>query len=67
MVGQGRIQHRRQGGPARQTPGRPKADALKKLIALRPDLDIVKAVSRHGSRGWQSRINAVLREYLQNR
>jgi uncharacterized protein (DUF4415 family) len=51
--------------PAKR-PGRPKADAPKKLIALRLDPDIVEQFRATGP-GWQSRINAVLREYLQNR
>ncbi|SRR6266568_788295 len=51
--------------PARRS-GRPTADAPKKLIALRLDPDIVERFRATGP-GWQSRINAVLREYLQNK
>jgi uncharacterized protein (DUF4415 family) len=49
--------------PARR-PGRPKSDAAKKLIALRLDPDVIESFRATGP-GWQSRINAVLREYLE--
>ena len=45
-------------------PGRPKSDAAKKLIALRLDPDVIERFRATG-RGWQSRINMVLREYLE--
>ncbi len=48
--------------PAKR-PGRPRADAPKKLIALRLDPDIIERFRSTGP-GWQSRINAALREYL---
>jgi uncharacterized protein (DUF4415 family) len=51
--------------PAKR-PGRPKAEVAKKLIALRIDPDIIKGFRATGP-GWQSRINAALREYLQKR
>ena len=46
------------------TPGRPKSDAAKKLIALRLDPDVIERF-RATCLGWQSRINMVLREYLE--
>ena|SRR5690349_10190307 len=46
--------------PARR-PGRPRSP--KKLIALRLDPDIIERFRATGS-GWQSRINAALREHL---
>ena len=51
--------------PAKR-PGRPKSDAAKKLIALRLDPDIIERFRATGP-GWQSRINAALREHLQKR
>ena len=51
--------------PAKR-PGRPKSDTAKKLIALRIDPDIVERFRSTGP-GWQSRINAALREYLQKK
>jgi uncharacterized protein (DUF4415 family) len=51
--------------PAKR-PGRPKSDAPKKLIALRLDPDIIERFRATGP-GWQSRINAVLREHLEKR
>jgi uncharacterized protein (DUF4415 family) len=44
--------------------GRPKSDAAKKLIALRLDPDVIERFRATGP-GWQSRINMVLREYLE--
>src|SRR5436190_22402044 len=49
--------------PAKR-PGRPKSDAAKKLIALRLDPDVIERFRATGP-GWQSRINGVLREYLE--
>jgi uncharacterized protein (DUF4415 family) len=49
--------------PARR-PGRLKSDAAKKLIALRLDPDVIERF-RANSPGCQSRINGVLREYLE--
>jgi uncharacterized protein (DUF4415 family) len=43
--------------------GRPKSGSAKKLIALRLDPDIIGRFRATGP-GWQSRINAALREYL---
>ena len=51
--------------PAKR-PGRPKSEPAKKLIALRLDLDIIERFRATGS-GWQSRMNAALREYLDKR
>ena len=45
-------------------PGRPKSDNAKKLIALRLDPDVIERFRGTGP-GWQSRINMVLREYLE--
>jgi uncharacterized protein (DUF4415 family) len=43
--------------------GRPKSEAAKKLVSLRLDPDIIERFRATGP-GWQSRINAALREYL---
>jgi uncharacterized protein (DUF4415 family) len=51
--------------PARR-PGRPQSENTKKLVSLRRDPDIIERFRATGP-GWQSRINAVLREYLQKR
>ena len=51
--------------PARR-PGRPQSENAKKLVSLRIDPDIIKRFRATGP-GWQSRINAVLREYLDKR
>lgn len=51
--------------PARR-PGRPRSGTAKKLIALRLDPDIIERFRATGP-GWQSRINAALREYLDKR
>lgn len=48
--------------PARR-PGRPKSEAAKKLVSLRLDSDVVERFRATGP-GWQSRINAALREHL---
>jgi len=44
--------------------GRPKAEAKKTPINIRLDADVVEAFKATG-KGWQSRINRVLREYLE--
>jgi uncharacterized protein (DUF4415 family) len=49
--------------PAKR-PGRPKSDADKKLVALRLDPDVIERFRATGP-GWQSRINAVLREHIE--
>jgi uncharacterized protein (DUF4415 family) len=49
--------------PARR-PGRPQSETVKKLVSLRLDPDIIEQFRATGP-GWQSRINAALREYLQ--
>jgi uncharacterized protein (DUF4415 family) len=49
--------------PAKHTE-RPKSGAAKKLIMLRLDPDVIERFRATGP-GWQSRINAVLREYLE--
>jgi uncharacterized protein (DUF4415 family) len=43
--------------------GRPKAKAIKLLLTVRYDADVVQAFKATG-RGWQSRMNDVLRQYI---
>ena len=43
--------------------GRPPLDAPKRLVSLRLDQDVIDRFRATG-RGWQSRINAVLRDHL---
>lgn len=43
--------------------GRPPLESPKKLVSLRLDPDVVERFRATGP-GWQSRINAALREYL---
>lgn len=50
----------------RRGPGRPPLESPKKLVSLRIDPDIIEWFRSTGP-GWQSRINAALREYLQRR
>jgi uncharacterized protein (DUF4415 family) len=47
----------------RRKPGRPRSATPKKLIALRLDPDVIEGF-RAGGTGWQSRVNAALREHL---
>jgi len=51
----------RGGKPARNPRGRPTSKTRKQPVSLRLDPDIVAHFRRTG-RGWQSRINAVLRK-----
>ena len=44
--------------------GRPPLEAPKKLIALRLDPDVIERFRATGP-GWQSRINLILRDYLE--
>ncbi|MDP2433586.1 MAG: BrnA antitoxin family protein [Pseudomonadota bacterium] len=44
--------------------GRPKADTVKQSLTVRYDADIVAAFRSSGP-GWQSRMNAALREWLE--
>lgn len=44
--------------------GRPKAGAVKESLTVRYDADIIAAF-RAGGPGWQSRMNAALREWLE--
>ena len=46
--------------------GRPPLDKRKRLVSLRLDDDVVEQF-RSGGSGWQSRINAALREHLWGR
>jgi uncharacterized protein (DUF4415 family) len=43
--------------------GRPPLDAPKRLVSLRLDQDVIDRFRATG-RGWQSRVNAVLRDHL---
>jgi len=43
--------------------GRPPLERPKRLVSLRLDQDVIDRF-RSAGRGWQSRINAVLRDYL---
>ena len=43
--------------------GRPPVDSPKKLVSLRLDRDVIEQFRASGP-GWQSRINAALREHL---
>lgn len=45
--------------------GRPRAPVTKEQIALRLDRDVVAAFRARGP-GWQTRMNAALREWLKN-
>lgn len=47
-------------------PGRPVSEETKVQISIRLDADIVEHF-RHGGRGWQSRINEILREHVGGR
>jgi uncharacterized protein (DUF4415 family) len=46
-----------------RTPGRPKAEVTKERISIRLSPDVVKAF-RAGGPGWQTRIDAALRDWL---
>src|SRR5436305_15281812 len=46
--------------------GRPPLDKPKRLVSLRLDQDVIERF-RAGGRGWQSRLNAALREHLWGR
>ncbi len=46
--------------------GRPQKDNNKVSISIRLDADIVKEFRAHGT-GWQTEINGVLRQWLENR
>ena len=48
----------------RRGSGRPPLEAPKKLIALRLDPDVIERFRATGP-GWQSRINMILRDYLE--
>ena len=48
------------GGPTR-TPGRPRLDHPKRQVTLRLDADLIDRLRATGP-GWQSRINAMLRQ-----
>jgi len=44
--------------------GRPKADVTKLALTVRYDTDVVEAFKATG-KGWQTRMNAALREWLE--
>lgn len=46
-----------------RTPGRPKAEVTKERITIRLSPDVVNAF-RAGGAGWQTRIDAALRDWL---
>jgi uncharacterized protein (DUF4415 family) len=46
--------------------GRPKADMPKKQVTLRLDADVLDNLRSTGP-GWQTRVNAALREWLEKR
>ena|SRR5689334_16836755 len=50
----------------RGKPGRPRLEAPKEQVTLRLDPDVLRRFRADGP-GWQSRINAALREYLERR
>lgn len=45
-------------------PGRPKSDSPKSQVTLRLDPQIIQHF-KDGGKGWQSRINAALQEYVE--
>lgn len=49
--------------PARRPRGRPAADTTKAPVTMRLDNDVLEAFKATGN-GWQTRINAVLREHV---
>jgi uncharacterized protein (DUF4415 family) len=44
-------------------PGRPRSDAPKRLTTLRLDADLLERMRSEG-KGWQSRVNAILRVHF---
>jgi len=48
---------------AKRPRGRPKADETKVFTAIRLDADLLAAFKSTG-KGWQTRVNAALRQYL---
>ena len=44
--------------------GRPKADATKVFTAIRLDADLLETFKSTG-KGWQTRVNAALRQYIE--
>ncbi|MCG1018568.1 MULTISPECIES: BrnA antitoxin family protein [Burkholderiaceae] len=48
---------------AKRPRGRPKAEETKVFTAIRLDADLVEAFKATG-KGWQTRVNAALRQYL---
>ncbi|WP_336511400.1 BrnA antitoxin family protein [Allochromatium tepidum] len=52
--------------PLTRLPGRPKADATKQPVSIRLSPEVVDYFKAEGP-GWQTRIDAVLREYVASR
>lgn len=50
--------------PARRKRGRPTKDATKVLVSIRFDATVLDAFKATGE-GWQTRMNAVLKDYLE--
>lgn len=53
----------RRGTAAARRAGRPKSDSPKQSTTLRLDEDVIEYFKR-GGRGWQTRLNQALREYI---
>lgn len=49
-----------------RAPGRPKAEATKCPVSIRLDADVLAGLRATG-KGWQTRVNDVLREWLERR
>ena len=52
--------------PLTRLPGRPKSDATKQPVSIRLSPEVVEYFKAEGP-GWQTRIDAVLREYVASR
>ena len=49
-----------------RAPGRPKAEATKRAVSIRLDADVLAGLRATG-KGWQTRVNDVMREWLEKR
>lgn len=45
--------------------GRPRLDAPKEMMTMRVDADVLKSIKASGE-GWQTRVNALLRDAVKN-